>query len=80
MDVKYDFGSVGWRPEDEGRIVYVRKLAVKDLPAEVRQQAGGFETLYGVYRADGAQLALVPNRALAFALARQNDLAPVTVH
>jgi len=75
MDVKYDFG-----PEEENRIVYVRKVAVKDLPEDVRAQADGLENLYAVHRADGEQLALVRDRALAFALARQNDLAPVTVH
>ena len=75
MDVKYDFG-----PDAENRIVYVRKVAVKDLPSDVQAQAGGLESLYAVHRADGEQLALVRDRALAFALARQNDLAPVTVH
>lgn len=75
MDVKYDFG-----PDAENRIVYVRKVAVKDLPSDVQAQAGGLDSLYAVHRADGEQLALVRDRALAFALARQNDLAPVTVH
>ena len=75
MDVKYDFG-----PDAENRIVYVRKVAVKDLPSDVQAQAGGLESLYAVHRADGEQLALVRDRALAFVLARQNDLAPVTVH
>lgn len=75
MDVKYDFGA-----GDENRIVYVRKVAVKDLPEEVRAQAGGLESLYSVSTADGEQLALVRDRTLAFVLARQNDFAPVTVH
>ncbi len=76
MDVKYDFDAM-----DENRIVYVRKVAVKDLPQEVRDEAGGLETLYAVHRAgDGVQLALVRDRAMAFVLARQNDLAPVAVH
>lgn len=75
MDVKYDF-----LPESDNRIVYVRKVAVKDLPEDVQAQAGGLEALYAVHRADGEQLALVRDRALAFVLARQNDLAPVTVH
>ena len=75
MDVKYDFG-----PDAENRIVYVRKVAVKDLPSDVQAQAGGLDSLYAVHRADGEQLALVRDRALAFVLARQNDLAPVTVH
>ncbi len=75
MHTKYEFQDV-----QDNRIVYVRKVAVKDLPAEVREQVGGLDSLYAVHRADGEQLALVRDRAFAFVLARQNDLAPVTVH
>lgn len=77
MNTTYDFG-----PETDAaeRIVYVRPVAVADLPAEVRAQAGGLDTLYAVHDADGERLALVADRRLAFALARQNDLAPVNVH
>jgi hypothetical protein len=75
MNTKFDFG-----PETGERIVYVRPIAVADLPEEIRRQAEGLETLYAVHDADGARLALVRDRALAFALARQNDLAPVSAH
>ncbi|GGW26823.1 hypothetical protein GCM10011452_14000 [Gemmobacter lanyuensis] len=75
MDVKVDF-----LPEAESRIVYVRPVAVADLPDELRAQAAGVETLYAVHRPDGERLALVRDRSLAFALARQNDLAPVSAH
>lgn len=75
MDTKYDFG-----PEADGRLVYVRSVAVADLPDEVRQQADGLDMLYAVHDAEGARLALVRDRGLAFVLARQNDLAPVSVH
>lgn len=77
MNTTYDFG-----PETDAaeRIVYVRPVAVADLPAEVRAQAGGLDTLYAVHDSDGERLALVADRRLAFALARQNDLAPVNVH
>ncbi len=64
----------------EDRIVYVRPVAVADLPDEVQAQVGDHETLYAVHRADGERLALVKDRQLAFVLARQNDLAPVAVH
>lgn len=67
-------------PEDGTRIVYVRPVPVADLPDALREQAEGLEVIYAVHRADGEQLALVANRELAFALARQNDLAPVNVH
>lgn len=75
MDTRYDFG-----PEAGERIVYVRPIAVADLPAEIRAQAGGLETLYAVHSGDGERLALVRDRNLAFAIARQNDLAPVSAH
>jgi hypothetical protein len=75
MDTKVDF-----IPAAESNIVYVRPVAVADLPEEVRAQAEGLERLYAVHRPDGERLALVRDRQLAFALARQNDLAPVNVH
>ena len=81
MNEKFDFG-----PEEDGKIVYVRPVAVTDLPQEVQDAAGGVEaaggrqTLFAVHDADGQRLALVKDRKLAFVLARQNDLAPVNVH
>lgn len=75
MNTKFDFG-----PEDGERIVYVRAIAVADLPDDIRRQAEGIETLYALHSESGERLALVKDRNLAFALARQNDLAPVSVH
>ncbi|MBC7139105.1 MAG: DUF1150 domain-containing protein [Defluviimonas sp.] len=75
MNTNYDFG-----PEAGERIVYVRSVAVTDLPGEVQAQAGGLQTLYAVHDADGERLALVRDRKLAFMLARQHDLAPVSAH
>ena len=65
---------------ENNRIVYVRPVKTEELPDEVRAQMGGLEKVYAVHNADGERLALVKDRALAFVLARQNDLAPVTVH
>ena len=75
MDAKQDLTRL-----DEGRVVYVREVKAQDLPSELQAQMGGLDTVYAVHRADGARLALVKDRNLAFVLARQNDLAPVTVH
>lgn len=75
MDTKYEFGATGDRP-----IVYVRAVNVSDLPEEMREQAMGHEILYAVHAENGERLALVRDRSMAFALARQNDMAPVTVH
>ena len=62
------------------RIVYVRPVEVAELPEEVRARSQGLEKIYAVHAPDGERLALVANRQMAFALARQNDFAPVTVH
>lgn len=65
---------------DVGRMVYVKPIAVTDLPREVRAQAGELEQLFAVHDAEGQQLALVADRKLAFALAVQNDYAPQPLH
>ena len=75
MDTPFDFG-----PETGERIVYVRPVPVAELPEPLRMQAAGLEMIYAVHRPDGERLALVRDRALAFALARQHDLAPVNAH
>lgn len=65
-----------------GSLVYVRPVPVDDLPEAVQDEAreGGLEVLYALHRADGEQVALVGDRGMAFTLARQNDLNPVSVH
>lgn len=66
---------------DAGRgIVYVKPVKVAELPVEVREQAGDLQQIYAVHNADGDQLALVADRNMAFALARQHDMRPVTLH
>ena len=62
--------------------VYIRKVDVADLPKAVQKEAreGGLDELYALHRPDGEQVALVGDRSLAFSLALQNDLRPVSVH
>jgi len=67
-------------PETDDRIVYVRSIDVADLPFELREQADGLTRIYAVHRGNGDRLALVADKRLAFALARENNLAPVSVH
>ncbi|HKL56088.1 MAG: DUF1150 family protein [Roseovarius sp.] len=75
METKYDFGA-----EAGHDIVYVRPVNVADLPEDMREQAMGSETLYALHTSAGERLALVRDRRLAFVLARQNNMTPVTVH
>lgn len=46
--------------------------AVIDIPADT--------TLYSVHASNGQRIALVGDRALAFAAARQHEMNPVSVH
>ena len=75
MDVKYNA-----LPEAERAIVYVRPVSVADLPEDVQAQIGGLATVYSVNRPDGERVALVADRNLAFVLARQHEMEPVSVH
>jgi hypothetical protein len=67
-------------PQGTNRIVYVREVAVEDLPDEVRAQMDGLAVIWSVHGADGRQLALVADRNMAFHLAREHDFTPVSVH
>jgi hypothetical protein len=75
MNEKNSVAEVGSRP-----IVYIRQVAVADLPEDVQAQAGDLETLYAIGSEDGRQLALVGDRSTAFVVARENDMEPVSVH
>ena len=79
MDTKYA-NLPGAKFATKGTIVYVRPVSVSDLPAELQEQAEGFATIYAVHRPNGERLALVAESKLAFALAREHDMAPVWVH
>ena len=61
-------------------IVYIREIAVADLPEEVQAQAGELDTLFAIGSEDGTQPALVADRKMAFAVARQNGTVPHSVH
>lgn len=75
MNTPFDFNTL-----ETDRLVYIRPVEVSMLPDEMQAQAMGRKTVYGVHSPDGLCLALVRDRKLAFALARENDFAPVGVH
>ncbi len=74
METKFDLAKLG-----QG-IVYVKPILAAELPDEMRAKVGDLEELFAVHNADGEQLALVADRKLAFHLARENNMEPVTVH
>ena len=67
-------------PQTSKRIVYVREVKTADLPEQIRAQTAGIDHLYAIHAATGEVLALVPDRAQAFIVARQNEFSPVSVH
>ena len=74
MNSKVNLENLGAKAVD------VKAVAVAELPEAVREQAGELTTIFAVHNAKGEQLALVANRAMAFELARKNDMRPYTVH
>jgi hypothetical protein len=61
----------------EQAIVYVREADRDDLPEHLKSAPG---KLFAVHDNDGKCLAVTPDRDVAFALAKRNDLVPVSVH
>ena len=49
-------------------VAYIKRVLVNDV-------AG-----YAVHAADGTQIAVLPDRGVAFATVRQHDLEPLSVH
>lgn len=60
-----------------GAIVYVREADRESLPEHLRNMPG---KIYAVHDPEGNCLAISPDRRMAFALAKRNDLTPVSVH
>lgn len=67
-------------PNPERPIAYVRPVKASDLPEDIRAQLPDVKEVYAIHHEEGEQLALVTDRAMAFVMARQNDLEPVSVH
>jgi len=62
----------------EGTIAYVRSVPVSDL--DDVETPEGVDTFYALHDASGRRLALFDNRDYAFAVAKQNDLTPMSAH
>jgi hypothetical protein len=72
---KYDFSHY-----DTGGLVYIKTVKASDLPLNLQQGVDPGKTLYSLHRPDCERMAIVPDRKLAFMLAREHDLTPLTVH
>ena len=54
-------------------------LGMDDVAYVKRIEVDGAEA-FAIHAADGTQMAVIPNRAIAFAAVRQNGMEPVSVH
>ena len=62
-------------------LVYVREVARGELAGEVPEEMlGASDKFYAVHTASGERVAILTDRASAFAAAVQNDMEPVSVH
>jgi len=69
------------------KLVYIRTVVARDVMDDITDEYGDVEfdiedgaTLYSVHSASGERIALVGDRELAFAAARQHEMNPVSVH
>lgn len=69
------------------KLVYIRTVIARDVMEDLRDEEGDIDfdvqdgdTLYSVHSAEGERIALVGDRELAFAAARQYEMNPVSVH
>ncbi len=69
------------------KLVYVRTVAARDVLDDLLDDDGELaidvedgDILYSVHSSTGERLALVGDRELAFAAARQYEMNPVSVH
>ena len=69
------------------KLVYIRSVVARDVMDDITDEYGEVEfdieedaTLYSVHSASGERIALVGDRELAFAAARQHEMNPVSVH
>ena len=72
-------------PAEENKTCYVRPVLARDVRDEIEREADGAvfsddHLLYALHAADGSRIALMSNRDIAFAAARQHEMAPVSVH
>jgi hypothetical protein len=64
------------------RHISPQDLAVLGVPdiAYIKRVVEDNVVGYAVHAADGTEIATVPDRAVAFAMVRQHDMEPVSVH
>lgn len=75
------------QPLANKKLCYVRAVRARDVRHEIEREASEAaaafsddSVLYALHGEDGARLALMSDREIAFAAARQHELTPLSVH
>jgi hypothetical protein len=69
-----------------GKICYVRPVLAAEVRDEIEREAdkdihfSDDAVLYALHAADGSRIALMSDRAIAFAAAKQHEMLPVSLH
>ena len=73
--------------EDDGiKTCYVRPVLAGDVRDEIARESKeelhlrDDSVLYALHAADGSRIALMSDREIAFAAAKQHEMVPVSVH
>lgn len=79
--------SAGTLPEEDGvKTCYVRPVLAGDVRDEIARESKrdlalrDDSVLYALHAADGSRIALMSDREIAFAAARQHEMVPVSMH
>ena len=82
-----DAANAAFADFESRSLVYVRPVLAADVMDELTEEDGSLAAdipagtvLYALHAPDGVRIALMGNRDLAFAAARQNEFRPVSVH
>ncbi|MEM1289656.1 MAG: DUF1150 family protein [Pseudomonadota bacterium] len=71
---------------DHDSLCYIRKVLARDVRDEIDEDFDGYisveddRVLYALHDAEGSRIALMSDRDLAVAAARQHELTPLSVH
>ena len=72
-------------PVESDKTCYVRPVLAGEVRDEIERESDGVvfsddQLLYALHAADGSRIALMSNRDIAFAAARQHEMTPVSLH
>lgn len=68
------------RQDAEFQELYDAGFCLPDEAVFIKADECNGKSFWGIYNADGERVAVTDNRECAFALARQNDFEPCSVH